>query len=133
MAMLYRIMENMSWYKMNDLCIHLNDNIILSTSGLTGSVEEAMTAYSAFRIDSSVINEKGEPTMKELTLTIEGMMCAHCQKHAADALNALEGVTAEVNLEEKKAYVKADREIADEVFKKAIADAGYEVTEIARA
>ncbi len=53
MAMLYRIMENMS-------CIHLNDNIILSTSGLTGSVEEAMTAYSAFRIDSSVINEKGE-------------------------------------------------------------------------
>lgn len=80
-----------------------------------------------------IINEKGEPTMKELTLTIEGMMCAHCQKHAADALNALEGVTAEVNLEEKKAYVKADREIADEVFKKAIADAGYEVTEIARA
>ena len=80
-----------------------------------------------------IINETGEPTMKELTLTIEGMMCAHCQKHAADALNALEGVTAEVNLEEKKAYVKADREIADEVFKRVIADAGYEVTEIARA
>lgn len=60
LAMLYRIMENMSWYKMNDFGIHLNDNLILSTSGLTGSVEEAMTAYSAFRIDSSVINEKGE-------------------------------------------------------------------------
>lgn len=81
----------------------------------------------------TIISEKGEQTMKELTLTIEGMMCAHCQKHATDALNALEGVTAEVNLEEKKAYVKADREIADEVFKKAIADAGYEVTKIARA
>lgn len=60
MAMLYRIMENMSWYKMNDFSIHLNDNVILSTSGLTGSAEEAMTAYSAFRIDSSVRNEKGE-------------------------------------------------------------------------
>ncbi len=60
MAMLYRMMETMSWYKMNDFCIHLNDNVILSTSGLTGSAEEAMTAYSAFRIDSSVINEKGE-------------------------------------------------------------------------
>lgn len=65
MAMLYQIMENMSWYKMNDLCIHLNDNIILSTSGLTGSVEEAMTAYSAFRIDSSVINEEGEKLTSE--------------------------------------------------------------------
>ena len=83
-------------------------------------------------ITKTIISEKGDQTMKELTLTIEGMMCAHCQKHATDALNALEGVTAEVNLEEKKAYVKADREIADEVFKKAIADAGYEVTVIIR-
>ena len=81
----------------------------------------------------SMEKEKGEETMKELTLTIEGMMCMHCQKHATDALNAIEGVSAEVNLAEKKAYVKADREIADDVFKKAIADAGYEVTEIVRA
>lgn len=78
------------------------------------------------------LSEKGEQTMNELTLTIDGMMCMHCQKHVTDALNAIEGVTAEVNLEEKKAYVKADREIADDVFKKAISDAGYEVTEIAR-
>jgi copper chaperone CopZ len=42
-------------------------------------------------------------------------------------------VSAEVNLEEKKAYVKTDREIDDAVFKKAIADAGYEVTDIVRA
>ena len=79
------------------------------------------------------LQEKGEQTMDELTLTIEGMMCMHCQKHASDALNAIEGVTAEVNLEEKKAYVRTDREIADDVLKKAIADAGYEVTQIARA
>lgn len=76
---------------------------------------------------------KGEQTMKELTLTIEGMMCMHCQKHATDALNAIEGVSAEVDLEEKKAYVKTDREVGDDVFKKAIADAGYEVTDIVRA
>jgi len=79
------------------------------------------------------LSEKGEQTMKELTLTIEGMMCAHCQKHVTDALNAIKGVTAEVSLEEKKAYVKADREIADDVFRQAIADAGYEMTEIVRA
>lgn len=78
------------------------------------------------------LSEKGEETMKELTLSIEGMMCMHCQKHTSDALNAIEGITAEVNLEEKKAYVKADREISDDVLKKAVADAGYEVTEIMR-
>lgn len=57
---LYRIMETMSWYKMNDLTIHLNDNEILATSGLTGSAEQAMTAESAFRLESALGNEKGE-------------------------------------------------------------------------
>ncbi len=56
---LYRIMETMSWYKMNDLTIHLNDNEILATSGLTGSVGQAMTAESAFRLESALGNEKG--------------------------------------------------------------------------
>lgn len=57
---LYRMMETMSWYKMNDLTIHLNDNEILATSGLTDSAEHAMTADSAFRLESSLCNEKGE-------------------------------------------------------------------------
>lgn len=52
---LYRMMENMSWYKMNDLTIHLNDNEILATSGLTGSTKQAMTAESAFRLESDVL------------------------------------------------------------------------------
>lgn len=60
LAMLYQIVETMSWYKMNDLTIHLNDNEILSNSGLTDSVENAMTAYSAFRLESELTNEDGE-------------------------------------------------------------------------
>ena len=72
MEMLYQIVQNMSWYKMNDLSIHLNDNVILSTSGLTGSFEEALTAYSAFRIDSSVINKDGEKlTSQDYAYTAE--------------------------------------------------------------
>lgn len=63
--MLYQIMETMSWYKMNDLTIHLNDNAILSTSGLTDSIESAMTAYSAFRLESDLTNEKGERLTSE--------------------------------------------------------------------
>lgn len=52
---LYTIMETMSWYKMNDLTIHLNDNEILATSGLADSAEHAMTAESAFRLESGVL------------------------------------------------------------------------------
>ena len=59
MDTLYAILETMSWYKMNDLSIHLNDNTILSTSGLTDSAEHAMTADSAFRLESEIENEEG--------------------------------------------------------------------------
>lgn len=62
---LYRMMETMSWYKMNDLTIHLNDNEILATSGLTASPQQAMTAKSAFRLESSLKNEKGEALTSE--------------------------------------------------------------------
>ncbi len=58
---LYQMMEVMSWYKMNDFSIHFNDNTILATSGLTDSAEQAMTADSAFRLESDMINGKGEP------------------------------------------------------------------------
>lgn len=69
---LYKIMEVMSWYKMNDLSIHFNDNTILSTSGLTDSAEQAMTADSAFRLESDMINEEGEPlTSQEYAYTKE--------------------------------------------------------------
>ena len=72
MDMLYAMMEKMSYYKMNDLAIHLNDNTILSTSGLTDSVENAMTAESAFRLESDIINESGmELTSKEYAYTKE--------------------------------------------------------------
>lgn len=52
--MLLQIAENLSWYKMNELTVHLSDNEILGYSGKTDSVEDALTAYSAFRLESSV-------------------------------------------------------------------------------
>mgnify|MGYP002868945895 FL=1 len=64
----------------------------------------------------------------EKVLKVEGMMCAHCQKHVHDALAKLEGVTAvDVNLEAKTATVQATRDIPEAEFEKVIADAGYEL------
>ena len=63
------------------------------------------------------------------TLSIEGMMCAHCAAHVEKALNALDGVdSVTVDLAGKTAVVTGD--VSDEALKKAVADAGYQVTDI---
>ena len=65
METLYAMMETMSYYKMNDLAVHLNDNTILSTSGLADTVEHAMTADSAFRLESDLANGSGQRLTSE--------------------------------------------------------------------
>ena len=72
-------------------------------------------------------NPKEEQTM--ITMTIEGMMCPHCKAAVEKALNAIEGVKAEVNLEAKTASVSADG-VDKEILKKAVEEAGYEVISI---
>ncbi len=75
------------------------------------------------------INEcKGEPIVMEKKVVIEGMMCMHCRAHAEKALNAIEGVTATVDLESKTATVTG--EVSDDAIKAAIAEAGYQVVSI---
>ncbi len=74
---------------------------------------------------------EGDKTMGK-TLKIEGMMCNHCVMHVQKTLAAIPGV-AEVTvcLDEKNAKVKLNQDVADEVFKTAIEDAGYQLAEIA--
>ena len=72
---------------------------------------------------------KEEPTMKK-TVRIEGMMCKHCVAHVTKALEGIEGVKPEVSLEDKAAYLTLEKDVPDEVLKKAVEDAGYEVTSI---
>lgn len=64
----------------------------------------------------------------ETTLKIQGMMCAHCQKHVTEALSAMQGVReVHVDLEQGTANVRADRDIPQTEFQKVIAEAGYEL------
>lgn len=95
-----------------DKSAHLTDNDTVHT-------DHTNTAASAA--------QQEEPTMQK-TLTIEGMMCAHCAAHVEKALNALPGVTAVVDLAAKTAVVTGDA--GDEALKKAVDDAGYQVTDI---
>lgn len=73
-------------------------------------------------------NDKGESTMTT-TISIEGMMCAHCQAHVEKALKEVAGVTeVTVSLENKNAVVTGDASV--EALKQAVVDAGYEVTDV---
>ena len=70
-------------------------------------------------------NEKGSSEMKKV-LTVEGMMCAHCQAHVQKALAGVEGVTeAVVDLESKKATVTLAQDVADQALLDAVIEAGY--------
>ena len=74
--------------------------------------------------------EKETKTM-EKTLKIEGMMCGHCEMHVKKALEALDGVKkTEVSHKTGTAVVTLEKEISDDVLKKAVADQGYQVTDI---
>lgn len=71
---------------------------------------------------------EGENIVKK-TLTVEGMMCAHCQAHVQKALEGVPGVSAvTVDLESKKATVELAQEVADDVLAAAVKEAGYEPT-----
>lgn len=64
----------------------------------------------------------------ETILNVKGMMCEHCKAHVTKALSNIGGVNSvDVNLEAGTVKVKMSKEIATEVFKKAIEDAGYEL------
>ena len=93
------------------------------SAGLTDN----STVHTDYMNTAAPAAQQEEPTMQK-TLTIEGMMCAHCAAHVEKALNALPGVTAVVDLAAKTAVVTGDA--GDEALKKAVADAGYQVTDI---
>ena len=68
---------------------------------------------------------KGEKNMKK-TLTVEGMMCAHCEAHVKKALAAGEGVAeVAVDLQSKKATVTLTKDVSDKSLMDAVAEAGY--------
>ena len=73
---------------------------------------------------------KEDPTMKK-TLSVEGMMCPHCEARVKKALEALPEVAeAVVSHEAGTAIVTLNSEVADDVLKKAVEAQDYTVTAI---
>ena len=77
-------------------------------------------------VNNTVNNKEENNTME---ITVKGMMCQHCVAHVKKALEGA-GAQAEVDLEKGEARITAGADVAAEALKKAVTDAGYEVTAI---
>ena len=65
------------------------------------------------------------------TINIEGMMCAHCEKHVKDALEKVSGVVSvAVSHENGSAVVTLSSPVDDALLKQAVEGAYYTVTAI---
>ena len=77
--------------------------------------------------ENTAVQEE-ESAMKK-TLTIEGMMCAHCVAHVDKALRAVSGVeSVDVDLTAGTAVVTGSA--AEEALRAAVAEAGYTVKDV---
>ena len=76
---------------------------------------------------AEIVEENKEEFKMEKKMMIDGMMCTHCQGRVEKALNAIDGVSAKVDLEGKCAYITESKEVSDKVLSDAVTEAGYEV------
>lgn len=72
-----------------------------------------------------------ETSKMEKVMTIEGMMCGHCEKAVKTALEAIDGVESAIADHEKnEAIVKLSKNVDDSVLKETVEKLEYKVTEI---
>lgn len=64
------------------------------------------------------------------TMKVKGMSCAHCSARVEKALNAIDGVKAKVDLAKATAELELTKDVAANVLKEAVVDAGYEPEEV---
>ena len=67
---------------------------------------------------------------RKVEIVIDGMACGHCSGRVEQALNALEGVSASVDLGQKTAFVTVTSDITDEKLSATVTDCGYKVVEV---
>ena len=76
---------------------------------------------------AEIADIKEEKTMTK-TLTVEGMMCMHCEARVKKALEAIDGVESAVASHEAgTAVVTLSKDVPDDVLKKAVEDQDYPV------
>lgn len=125
-----------------------SDTINYETSAVDCKIEKCANGYTQCNINKNLscmsdkkmqsdenINKENKE-IKSMGITIEvvidGMSCGHCSARVEKALNAIDGVSARVDLDNKTAYIENGNTVKDEEIIRAVKDAGYEVVGIKR-
>lgn len=155
-AVLRNIHENLFWaFIYNIVGIPLAAGVFISTLGwqlnpMFGAAAMSLSSFSvvtnALRLNffkmkdtgteskpkekPNITTEKEKEKMTK-TMTIKGMMCGHCEMHVKKALEALDGVvSAEPIHQTGTAVVTLEKDVPNELLKKAVEEQDYEVVEI---
>ena len=69
-----------------------------------------------------------------MKITVNGMMCGHCEAHVKKALEAIDGIeTAAASHEENLVTITKTKDVEESLIKAAVEDAGYEYAGILEA
>ncbi|MCX6308538.1 MAG: heavy metal translocating P-type ATPase, partial [Bacteroidia bacterium] len=147
-AVMTNIRQNLFWaFFYNVLGIPLAAGVFFPLFGWTLSpmIAAAAMSFSSVTVVANALRLKGfklnqqvieiskpiiSNDMKTKVLHIEGMTCMHCSGRVEKALNGLDGVEANVNLGEKSATLQMTGEVSDDLLKKTVEDAGYQVVSV---
>ena len=144
-AVIRNIKQNLFWaFFYNTLGIPLAAGVLLIPFGIKlnpmiGAACMSMSSVCVvlnalrlrfFKYNKEILTQTERMSEMKKTIYIDGMMCHHCTGRVDKVLNALDGVSAQVSLEDKCAYVTLEKDYADDELKSIIENEGYTVTEI---
>ena len=119
---------------MSSFCVVMNALRLRFAKPIKASATEYTEEQPLLREEAMLPKNKININMEEKALEkimiIEGMSCGHCSARVEQVLNTLAGVTSSVNLEAKTATVTLAAEVADDVLRIAVENAGYKVVGI---
>ncbi len=138
---LRNIHQNLFWaFLYNTIGIPLAAGLFIPIFGwelnpMFGAAAMSLSSFSvvsnALRLNFVKLNQKKENMLMKKTVKIEGMMCPHCEANVKSTLEAIKGVTtAEVSHKTGMAIVESQKDISNDVLKKAVEEKGYKVLEI---
>ncbi len=137
------IKENLFWaFIYNTIGIPLAAGVFISILGwqlnpMFGAAAMSLSSFcvvtNALRLNFFKISKTTRKENKKMKkrIKIEGLMCAHCEAHAKNALENISGVTVlDISHETGIANIEISGDVANSVLENAIAQQGYKVTEI---
>lgn len=139
---LKNIKENLFWaFIYNIISIPLAAGLFIIPFGieLSPMIGAAAMSLSSFCVVTNALrlnfvklyNEDKEKKAMKKTLTIQGMMCPHCEAAVKKCLEALpEVISAHPSHQTKTVIVELNTEVDTNYLKKAVEDAGYTVLDV---